>query len=605
MTDIKREDCLTQYPDVLPESGLDQNLVRQAPIWILPAEARLPESALGELSELGLPKLALKLLCRRGYQDKKAIEEFLNPSLRHLSSPKLLPDMEKAVERILLARKKKEKVLVYGDYDVDGICGTALLVRVLKQIGLRVAFYIPHRELEGYGLSEAGIVFAKQNGFSLILTTDCGTTDFTAIEMAKNYGIDVIVCDHHEPKENLPNAWAVINPKRQDSDYPFRELAGVGVSFKLAWALLAATGQTPEDLVRYLDLVALGTVADVCPLVAENRVLVKFGMAKIRNTDKVGLRALLRTAGLLGKKITTYEIGFMLGPRINASGRIACAKKAVELLITEDENEAWTIAQELEAFNQRRQKIEDEILLSACQQIERRNLTKKRFLVLADETWHEGVVGIVAARLVERFYRPTILLALRKEKAKGSGRSIPGFHLFQALKTCKDYLLSYGGHKYAAGLVISRENIEQFAHSIDEYTKMTTTEDLFQRKIFVDAFASLYDLDETFLKTLAKFEPFGPENPEPVFLTTGLEVVGYPTVVGKEKDHLRFKVRQSEDRVVSAIAFGQGEAILKLVKGQKDHLDIVYYLDETNFAGKTRLQLNIKAMRIRNAAGIR
>lgn len=572
-------------------------MVNQEPIWILPSEGNIPDS----LFELGLPKLALNLLCRRGYQDKKAIEEFLNPSFRQLHSPRLLPDMEKAVERILWALQKKERILIYGDYDVDGICGTALLLSVLKQLGGSVTFYIPHRELEGYGLSEAGVSFAKQNGFGLIITTDCGTTDFTAIEMARNAEISVIICDHHEPKENLPNAFAIINPKRQDVDYPFRELAGVGVSFKLAAALLSAKGKTREDLVRHLDLVALGTVADICPLISENRVLVKYGMAKIRNTDKIGLRALLKTAGLLGKKITPYEIGFMLGPRINASGRIAYAKKAVELLITQDENRALAIAQELEVFNQQRQKIEDEILQRAIQRLEQMDLAQKRFLVLADENWHEGVVGIVAARLVERFYRPTILLALKKDKAKGSGRSIPGYHLFQAIKACKGYLLSYGGHKYAAGLTISRENIDQFAKSIDEYTRNTTTDELFKRKIFIDAQASLYDLDEVFLKTLAEFEPFGPENPEPIFVTTGLEVVGYPAVVGKEKDHLRFKVRQNQDRVVSAIAFGQGEVILKLVKGQKDHLDIVYYLDEHCFAGKTRLQLNIKAMRIRDA----
>ncbi|MDH5683408.1 MAG: single-stranded-DNA-specific exonuclease RecJ, partial [candidate division WOR-3 bacterium] len=534
-------------------------MANQESSWVLPEIQVLPES----LQQIGLPKLALNLLYRRGYKDKSAIEEFLNPSLARLHNPRLLPDMEKAVERVIAAIKKKERILVYGDYDVDGTCGTALLVRVLNKIGANVSFYIPHREKEGYGLSESGVIFAKQNGFSLIITTDCGTTDFNEIEMAKNAGIDVIVCDHHEPKDTLPKALAIINPKRHDTNYPFRELAGVGVSFKLAWALLSATGNTKEDLIEHLDLVALGTIADIAPLLDENRALAKFGMLKIKDTNKVGLRALLKTAGLSGKMITPYEIGFMLGPRINASGRISEAGKAVELLITEDGKRAAAIAQELDLENQKRQKIEEEILIKASERVERMDLDKKRFLVLADENWHEGVVGIVASRIVERFYRPTILIALKEDKGKGSGRSIPGFHLYQALKSCEDHLLGFGGHKYAAGLTISRENIDKFSDLIDQYTWKNTSEQLFQRKVFIDAKASLYDFDEAFLKTLAKFEPFGSENPEPVFVTHGLEVVGYPKIVGK--DHLRFKVRENKECVFDVIAFGKSEAILKLV----------------------------------------
>lgn len=570
-------------------------MTNQEPVWILSEKQDIPES----LNQLGLPKLTLTLLYRRGFQDKDSIETFLNPSLSQLHNPKLLPDMEKAVERILGAIKKKEKILIYGDYDVDGTCGTALLVRILKKIGANVSFYIPHREREGYGLSEAGVIFAKENDFTLIVTTDCGTTDFTEIEMANNSGIDVIVCDHHEPKDSLPKAWAIINPKRQDTDYPFQELAGVGVSFKLAWALLSASGNSKEDLAEHLDLVALGTIADVAPLLDENRALAKFGMLKIKDTKKVGLRALLKIAGLSGKTITPYEIGFMLGPRINASGRISEAGKAVELLVTEDEKRAEEIAKELDLENQKRQKIEEEILIKVSEQVERMDLDKKRFLVLADESWHEGVVGIVASRIVERFYRPTIIIALKEGRGKGSGRSIPGFHLYQALKNCETHLLGFGGHKYAAGLTISRENINRFSDFIDEYTKNNTTEELFQKKVFIDAQTSLYDFDDEFLKTLAKFEPFGPENPEPVFVTTGLEVVGYPKIVGKDKEHLRFKVRENKDRVLDVIAFGKSEAILKLVKGQEDHLDIVYYLDENSFAGKTKMQLKIKDMRIR------
>jgi len=570
-------------------------MANQESFWVLPEKQNIPES----LKQLGLPNLALTLLCRRGFQDKDSMETFLNPSLARLHNPKLLPDVEKAVERILAAIKKKERILVYGDYDVDGTCGTALLVRVLRKIGANASFYIPHREREGYGLSETGVLFAKEQGFSLIITTDCGTTDFPEIEMANNFDIDIIVCDHHEPKETLPKAMAIINPKRHDTGYPFRELAGVGVSFKLAWALLSATGNTKEDLLEHLDLVALGTIADVVPLLDENRALAKFGMLKIKDTNKVGIRALLKLAGLSGKIINPYEIGFMIGPRINASGRISEAGKAVELLITEDEKRAEVIAQELDLENQKRQKLEEEILLQVTQRVEKIDLDKKRFLVLADEAWHEGVVGIVASRIVEKFFRPTILIALKEDRGKGSGRSIPGFHLYQALKNCEDHLLGFGGHKYAAGLTISRENIDRFSQAIDEYTWKNTSDDLFDRKLFIDAQTSFYDFDDEFLKVINQFEPFGPENPEPVFVTHGLEVVGYPKIVGKNKDHLRFKVRENKDRVLDVIAFGKSEAILKLVKGQEDHLDIVYYLDENSFAGKTRVQLKIKDMRIR------
>ncbi len=565
----------------------------QEPVWILPTGYEIPES----LTELGLPRLALELLYRRGYQNRQAIEKFLTPSLANLHNPKLLPDMEKAVARILLARQRLEKILIYGDYDVDGICGTALLFRTLKKIGCSVNYYIPHRILEGYGISETGVKHAKDHGFKLIVTTDCGTTDFTAIEMANRLGIDVIVTDHHEPKEKLPDAYALINPKRLDTDYPFRELAGVGVSFKLAWALLSAAGGSKEDLVSDLDLVALGTVADIAPLVDENRTLAKFGMLKIKNTDKVGLRSLLKITGLLGKPITPYDIGFILGPRLNAGGRIAQATKAVELLLTEDEQSAEATSRELDLANQERQKIEETIFAQATERILATDWTRRKFFVLADTTWHEGVVGIVASRIVEQFYRPTILLAIKDDIAKGSGRSIPGFDLYQALKSCAKTLIRFGGHKYAAGLLLSREKIGQFSVEIEEYTAKNTTPDHFLPKLFVDARANLKDFDEVFLKILKQFEPFGPENPVPIFVTTGLEVVGYPKVVGKE--HLRFKVRQNKKDVVDAIAFGKSEAILKLVKGQPDHLDIVYSIERNNFAGKTKLQLNIKDMRIR------
>ncbi|MEO0091746.1 MAG: single-stranded-DNA-specific exonuclease RecJ [candidate division WOR-3 bacterium] len=546
--------------------------------------------------ELKLPKFIVSILYERGYETYQQIYDFLNPSLANLYPPKLLVDMEKAVSRIIRCLEKKEPILIYGDYDVDGVSGSALLLRILRVLGAQVSFYIPHRQKEGYGLSDTGVLYAKAYGFSLIITVDCGTTDFTEIDMASKMGIDVIVCDHHEPKEVLPNAYAIINPKRHDSVYPFRELAGVGVAFKLAWALLASLNQPKEYLVEHLDLVALGTIADVVPLIDENRILAKFGLKQIAKTKKVGLQALLKVAGLSPRQITPYDVGFIIAPRINASGRISCAEKAVRLFITDDNKEAELIAQELNQENAQRQNMEMEILNSAIEIIEKKNMAENKVMILANDSWHEGVVGIGASRLVDRYFRPTILLSIKEDRAKGSGRSIPGFNLYQALKYCQDSLLSFGGHKYACGVIIEKDKIEEFSEKMQVYAQENLPQELLQRKIYIDAPIALHEITPELLKIIQKFEPFGQENPCPVFMTSGLEVVGYPRVVGQE--HLRFNVRENKDKVLEAIAFGRSDEILRLQKGKENHLDIVYTFDEHSFAGKTKIQLVIKDMRI-------
>ncbi|MCX7785648.1 MAG: single-stranded-DNA-specific exonuclease RecJ [candidate division WOR-3 bacterium] len=565
-------------------------------IWVVSRSQEQNENIACLAQELKLPKFIVSILYDRGYETYQQIYDFLNPSLANLHQPKLLTDMEKAVSRIIQCIEKKQPILIYGDYDVDGVSGSALLLRVLRLLGAQVSFYIPHRQKEGYGLSDTGVLYAKSYGFNLIITVDCGTTDFSEIEMASKMGIDVIVCDHHEPKEVLPKAYAIINPKRHDSIYPFRELAGVGVAFKLAWALLASLNQPKEYLVEHLDLVALGTIADIVPLIDENRVLAKFGLKQIVKSKKVGLQALLKVAGLSKREITPYDVGFILAPRINASGRISCAEKAVRLLITDEQKEAELIAHELNQENAQRQNMEMEILNSAIEIIEQKNIAENRVMVLANEAWHEGVVGIGASRLVDRYFRPTILLTIKEDRAKGSGRSIPGFNLYQALKSCQDSLLSFGGHKYACGVLLAKDKIDEFAEKIQIYAQENLPDEFLQRKLYIDGLISLHEITPELLKIIQKFEPFGQENPCPVFMTSGLEVVGYPRVVGQE--HLKFSVRENKDKVLEAIAFGRSDVILKLQKGKENHLDIVYTFDEHCFAGKTKIQLVIKDMKI-------
>jgi single-stranded-DNA-specific exonuclease len=565
--------------------------------WIITPSQESNENITEISAALNIPPFIVAILFKRGYQTLQSINDFLSPSLARLHQPKLLNDLEKAVARIIQAIEKKEQILIFGDYDVDGVTGTSLLLRVLRTLGARVSFYIPNRIKEGYGLSETGVLYAKSQGFNLIITVDCGTTDFTEIEMANKLKMDIIVCDHHETKEVLPKAYAVINPKRHDSIYPFSELGGVGVAFKLAWGLLSALNQPKEYLIEHLDIVALGTIADIVPLTEENRVLAKFGLKQISRSKKVGLQALLKVAGIDKREITPYEIGFILGPRINASGRLSGAEKAVRLLSTEDKVEAEIIAQELNQENTQRQSIENEILTQAIEEIDRKDLAKNKILVLGNEKWHEGVVGIVASRLVDRYYRPTILLSIKEGKAKGSGRSISGFNIYQALTHCQDYLTGFGGHKYACGVELPPNGIETFSQKMLEYAEKNLTEELLRRKLYIDTKLTLHEISDDLLKTIEKLEPFGQDNPCPTFTTSSLEVVGFPRKVGK--DHLKFKVRENKDKVFEAIAFGRSEDILKLEKGKEDHLDIAYTFDEHSFAGKSKLQLVIKDLKIR------
>lgn len=554
---------------------------------------RLPLSSPVEIQtiirETGVAPLIALLLYQRGCRTPEAVNEFLNPSPACLNKPDTLPDIGIATERIITAIDRKEPILVYGDYDVDGVCGTALLVSVLKSLGGKVYYYLPHREIEGYGLSHAGLEFALSNNIRLIVTNDCGSNDIAVIKRAQSEGVEVIVTDHHETGPEFPPAVAFVNPKRMDSGYPFPELAGVGVAFKLAWSLLAASGRKKEELVSLLDLVGLGTLADVVPLMGENRIIARFGLVALSQSQRPGIRALIETSGLKRKNLSTRDVNFILAPRLNAAGRVGHARMALKLLLTASFEEAIGLAERLDELNRFRQKMEEAILAEAIDEIEKRRLFEERVIVLARRGWSVGVVGIVAARLVERFWRPGIVISLEDEIGKGSGRSINNFNLYQALNATQGYLVAFGGHRYAAGLKIRPEMIKPFTRAINEFARGLPDE-IFEPTLHIEAVVDLEEIDGNFLRFLAQFEPFGPDNPEPVFVSKGVEVVGYPRRIGRE--HLKFKVR-ANSAVFPAIAWKRSPDLLNLQIGKPGHLDICYTVKTDCFKGRKSVQLNI------------
>ncbi|MEO0020561.1 MAG: single-stranded-DNA-specific exonuclease RecJ [candidate division WOR-3 bacterium] len=561
--------------------------------WQLPIteEERIQEL----VRTTNLPPIIIQLLYHRGCRTAEECREFINPSAARLHRPDTLPDINLATERIISAIKNQEAILVYGDYDVDGICGTAILVSTLKKLGGVVTYYLPHRQNEGYGISRAGIEHAIKHGIRLIITTDCGSADIENLKLARDAGIDVIVTDHHEPNTTSLPTLAFVNPKRPDSDYPFRELSGAGVAFKLAWQLLASLKSPKEELIALLDLVGMATIADVVPLVGENRIIARLGLLALSKTNRPGIKALLATSRLYSRKLSARDIAFVVAPRINAAGRVSHAQLALELLLTEDDDTAINLAYQLEEFNRFRQRLEDIIFTEARRLIIDGAKHEQRVLVLARPGWNEGVIGIVASKLAEEFWRPCILISLNAEIGKGSGRSISGFNLYEALEKTKDHLISFGGHCYAAGIKINRDLIPLFENAINQYASLLP-ESTFQPTLKIDAIANLDEITPELLQHLAQLQPFGLDNPEPVFASTGLEIVGYPQRIGRNKEHLKFKVR-SGNTVVSVIAWNRSRDILNLRIGQPGYLDICYTLANGTFNSNNRVQLKLLDLR--------
>jgi single-stranded-DNA-specific exonuclease len=563
--------------------------------WIFPSEE--DEQLVKELAvSLEISPLVARLLQSRGIKNIDEARLFLDPQISDCHDPFIMKDMTLVVARLEKALRDKERIMIYGDYDVDGITGTALLWRSLSFLGGDVIWYLPNRAREGYGISANGVQEAKNRGVKLLISVDCGITAHQEVELARSLGIDCIITDHHEPKETLPEAVAILDPKRIDSVYPYQELAGVGVAYKMLQGLYRHLGIDEEQLQENLDLVALGTLADIVPLTGENRVLAKFGLEKLRSSTKPGIRALLEVTGLTGKPLDSGQIVFMLAPRINAVGRIGEADSALRLLITENQDEAFAIAKTLDQENRRRKEIDDQILADAINMVKQRvDLEQDMVIVLESENWHQGVIGIVASRLVEQFYRPTILISVDGDKAKGSARSISAFHLHEALKNCQEHLLGFGGHKYAAGMSIETTKISDFRQKVNQFAKQTlSSEDLIPTQV-LDAVVDLDEVDFDTARSFAKFAPFGPGNRHPVLGSQQLRVVGSPYIVGK--NHLKFKVKQKQ-RVFDTIGFSFGD-VLDEIEDPDATLDMAFVLEENEWQGQKKLQLRLKDIKVR------
>jgi single-stranded-DNA-specific exonuclease len=562
-------------------------------LWVLALDppAELVDSI---AAHTDLPKTVVKILINRKIDTTERVRAFIDPRLEDLTDPFMLKGMEAAVERITEALKQNEKIMIYGDYDVDGITATSLLFLVLNRLGAHVDYYLPNRLTEGYGLSRDGIDEAKSRDTTLIVSVDTGITAIEEVKYARGLGLDCIITDHHEIGDSMPDAVAIINPKQDGCPYDEAELSGVGVAFKLAQALYKKLGQDASELERHLDLVALGTSADIVPLLGENRTLTRYGFQQIVRTTKPGLKSLAFVSGLMGKEIGTGQVVFVLAPRINAIGRLGDARQAIKLLTTRDEQLASRIARTLDSENRRRKSIDEATLTEALAQIDQVcDLEHDKAIVLASEGWHQGVIGIVASRLVEKYHLPTVLIAIDNGEGKGSARSIPGFHLCEALKKCEDSLIRYGGHKYAAGLTILPENVERFRKQLIAVSKEMLSDDDLVPKLFIDAEIELDQVLPDFVNVLEMFSPFGPMNMRPIFLTRNLEVYGQPYLVGK--NHLKMKVRKG-NAILDVIGFGFGDLVRPLA-ARSGTVDMAYVIEYNYWNGTPRIQLRIKDIR--------
>lgn len=545
-------------------------------------------------SEMGVPVLAARMLAARGIVDAGQAEGYLTPTLSALPDPMLLCGMPVAVERLLRAASAGDTICVHGDYDVDGITATALLVHFFRAVGVRVFPHIPHRMLDGYGLSAEGIREAARMGASVIVTVDCGITALAEADLCKELGVDLIITDHHTVPPRLPSAFAIINPQLEKAESPYHPLAGVGVAFMLMAALRGAMRRngwfderTEPNLRKYLDLVALGTVADVAPLKGVNRLLVTMGLRELTEGHRIGISALKRVSGVTGE-VGAVDVGFRLAPRINAVGRLSEASPGVELLLTDDCGEAMRLAQLLDEENGARQAVEQQILQEALDQVRSTpSLSSRKSIVLASEGWHPGVIGIVASRLVQLYHRPTILISLKDGEGKGSARSIPSLHLYDALSRCTDHLLQFGGHRQAAGLSVDPVVLEQFVHRFDQVAAGMLTPDDLLPELLLDAEVKAGDISEGLVKLVERMAPFGMGNPEPLFILSGVRVLESKIL----KDaHLKLRL-QAGNKCFDAIGFGLAGAEMAEV------VDIAFTPGMNRWNGREALQLRLKGIR--------
>ncbi|MFA4991964.1 MAG: single-stranded-DNA-specific exonuclease RecJ [Candidatus Omnitrophota bacterium] len=553
----------------------------------------------GPRGSLGLPKdispVIVQLLLNRGINDPEKARAFLNSSVSELYNPFLMEGMHESVSRLLRAINKKEKILIHGDYDVDGVTATTLLFLTLKELGADPVYYIPDRLIEGYGLGGNGVEEAKRVKAGLLITVDCGISSHEEVNELNRRGIDVIITDHHEPPDILPEAYAIINPLQKRCAYPDKDLSGVSVVFKLCQALCSELNK--KDFWKRLDLVALGTISDVAPILGENRILVKEGLKLIESGPcNKGIKALLEVAGLKKKKLGAFDIGFILGPRINAIGRLGSADTAVKLFLAEDEKEAKALAEKLNEANKERQKIEKSTLKEAMAKIESEvNFKEHKVLVLHKEDWHAGVIGIVASRISDRFYRPAILISTKDGMGRGSGRSIESFHLFEALAGCSEFLKEYGGHQYACGLTIQEENLAGFTRTINQIAdNVLNTEDLIPA-LDIDMEIEVGLLNHDLVEDLAGLEPFGEGNPEPVFCSRSLTLAREPRILKGE--HVKLWVTDGK-KTFEAIGFGMAkDSDAEILLRKRGEFDLAYTVSINTWQGIDTIQMRIEDIR--------
>jgi len=539
---------------------------------------------------LNVEEFVATLLVQRGIKTFEEARDFFRPKLEHLHNPYLMKDMDKAVARIELAIANQEKILVFGDYDVDGTTAVSLVSSYLKTYYSNVATYIPDRYDEGYGISFKGIDYADDNEFSLIIALDCGIKSIDHVAYAKERNIDFIICDHHRPGEFLPDAVAVLDPKRDDCSYPYDELCGCGIGFKLIQALGENRNQTIEDLTPYLDLVATAIAADIVPMTGENRVLAHFGLQVINSDPRPGIKALIHQIKKQTLDIT--DVVFIIAPRINAAGRIKHGNHAVELLSEFDFEQAQQFASEIEKYNSDRKELDKQITIEALSQIVENDEIDGFTTVVYQEDWHKGVIGIVASRLIETYYRPTLVFTKSGDKLAASARSVKGFDVYNALEACSEHLEQFGGHMYAAGMTLKEENYPDFKKAFEKVVSETIHPDMLLPEISIDAELDFTEITPKLIRILKQFEPFGPLNMTPIFISKNINDTGYPKNMGSEEAHLKLFVKQNNSEGIAAIGFGLGNKI-NLVTDKKP-FDAVYCLDENEWNGKVTIQLRLR-----------
>ncbi|WP_426431964.1 single-stranded-DNA-specific exonuclease RecJ [Winogradskyella sp. HB-48] len=540
--------------------------------------------------ELQVDDIVATLLLQRGIETYEEARRFFRPSFNDLHDPYLMKDMDKAVARIEKAIKEGENILVYGDYDVDGTTSVALMSSYLKTRTPNVATYIPDRYEEGYGVSYQGIDFAHDNDFTLIIALDCGIKAIDKVAYAKQKNIDFIICDHHRPGDEIPKAVAVLDPKRDDCHYPFKELCGCGVGFKLITALALNQGQTAEDLTEYLDLVATAIGADIVPIVGENRALAYFGLQVINTNPRPGVKAII--AEVKKEELSIIDVVFIVAPRINAAGRMKHGNHAVTLLTETNFNLAASYAVDIDQFNTDRREMDQQITEEALHQIKKNNEQDRFTTVVYDEDWHKGVIGIVASRLTETYYRPTLVFTKSGNKLAASARSVKGFDVYNALEACSEFIEQFGGHKYAAGLTLLPENYKAFKAKFEAVVKDTIDQKHLTPELNIDLQIDLNQIDHKLYRIIRQFAPFGPGNMTPVFTTQGVLDTGWGKCVGEDDKHLRFTAKQTTSDPFVCIGFGLGDK-LELIK-EKKLFDIAYTIDENHWNGNVSLQLKLK-----------